>query len=68
MIWDRKSTSFIDNTMITYNQIRLLLHEPGRDPLHQDPSAPLHMDFSSHTSSWEIEWVYDGGEGKIGEF
>jgi hypothetical protein len=29
MFWDRKSTSFIDNTMITYNQSRLLLLEPG---------------------------------------
>jgi hypothetical protein len=40
MFWDRKSTSFIDNTMITYNQSRLLLHEPGLAPLHQAPSAP----------------------------
>jgi hypothetical protein len=30
MFWDRKST-FIDKTMITYNQCQLLLLEPGPD-------------------------------------
>jgi hypothetical protein len=37
MFWDRKSTSFIDNTMINYNQNRLLFLEPS--PSSSSPSS-----------------------------
>jgi hypothetical protein len=46
--WDKKITSFIDKTMITYNQIQILLLEPILDPLHQAPSAPPHIFLLSH--------------------
>ena len=37
MFWDKKNTSFINNTMITYNQSQLLLLEPG--PIFSSPSS-----------------------------
>ena len=64
MIWDKKSTSFIDNSMIkpfttkaNYYSMNLVWA-----PLHQAPSAPLYG-FSSQLLDLFLgsEWVSDGG-------
>jgi hypothetical protein len=64
MIWNRKSTSFIDNSMIIpfttkagYFSMNLV-----RAPLHQAPSAPLYG-FSSQPSDLFLgsEWISDRG-------
>jgi hypothetical protein len=64
MIWDRKSTSFIDNSMIIPFTIKVGYYSMNlvRAPLHQAPSAPL-SDFSSQPSDLFLgsEWVSDGG-------
>ena len=64
MIWDRKSTSFIDNSMIIpfttkadYCSTNLV-----RAPLHQAPSASLYGFCSQHSYLFlGSEWVFDGG-------
>jgi hypothetical protein len=64
MIWDKKSNSLIDNSMImpfttkfNYCSTNLVWA-----PLHQDLSAPL-SSFSSQLSNLFLgsEWVFDGG-------
>ena len=68
MIWDRKSTSFIDNTMITYNQSRLLLLEPGPGSSSTSSKCTSMYLSSSQTSSWEMEWVLMKEKGRNEEF
>jgi hypothetical protein len=56
MFWDRKSTSFIDNTMITYNQCQLLLLEPGTGS-----SSPISKCTSTYLSPLKlILWKWNG--------
>jgi hypothetical protein len=71
MIWDWKSTSFIDNSMIipfttkaNYCSMNLVWA-----PLHQNPIPPLYG-FSSQPSDIFLgsEWIMMEEEGKIGEF
>jgi hypothetical protein len=65
MIWDMKSTSFIDNSMIipfttkdNYCSTNLV-----RAPLHQAPSAPLYgFSFQPYDLFLGSKWVSDGGK------
>jgi hypothetical protein len=71
MIWDRKSTYFIDNSMIIPFTTKAIYCSTNLvwDPLHQAPIAPL-----SRLSSQPLdlflgsEWVLMEEEGQIGEF
>jgi hypothetical protein len=71
MIWDRKSTSFIDNSMIIHFTTKASYYSTSLvyAPLHQAPSAPL-SGFSSKPSDLFLgsEWVLMEEEGKIGEW
>jgi hypothetical protein len=64
MIWDRKSTSFIDKSMIIPFTTKVVYFSMNLvwAPLHQAPSAPMYV-FSSQPSYLFLgsEWVSDGG-------
>jgi hypothetical protein len=70
MIWDRKNTSFINNSMIITFTTKANYFSTNLvwAPLHQAPSAPLYG-FSSQPSDLFLgsEWVLMEEKGIIGE-
>jgi hypothetical protein len=71
MIWDMKSTSFIDNSMIIPFTTKVGYYSTNlvQAPLHQSPSAPLY-DFSyqpSYLFSSEVNGFLMEEEGLIGK-
>jgi hypothetical protein len=64
MIWERKNTYLIDNSMIIPFTTKAGYYSTNLvwDPLHQAPSAPLYGFYSQHSDLFlGSEWVSDGG-------